>query len=68
MPTKPQDDSSDFLEQSEEPEIGLVSEFIEFLFDNKKWWIAPIIIVLLIFGLLIIFGGSAFAPFIYPFI
>ncbi len=34
--------------------------------DRKKFWLAPIIIVLLLLGVLIVFGGSSsFAPFIY---
>lgn len=37
-----------------------------FLKERKKIWLAPVIIVLLILGLLIVFGGSsAVAPFIY---
>lgn len=37
-----------------------------FMNERKKFWLAPIIIVLLLLGLLIVFGGSsAVAPFIY---
>lgn len=37
-----------------------------FMKERKKFWLAPIIIILLILGLLIVFGGgSAIAPFIY---
>jgi hypothetical protein len=37
-----------------------------FLAHRKKWWLAPVILVLLILGLILIFGsGSALAPFIY---
>jgi len=37
-----------------------------FMSERKKFWLAPIIIILLIFGLLIVLGGSsALAPFIY---
>ena len=44
---------------------GLLREFVLFLMHNKKYWMTPIILVLLLFGLLIILGGSAAAPFIY---
>jgi Family of unknown function (DUF5989) len=38
----------------------------KFMNERKKFWLAPIIIILLILGSLIIFGGaSAVAPFIY---
>lgn len=45
-------------------------EFIKdvwlFLKERKKFWLAPIIIVLLLIGFLIVFSsGSAIAPFIY---
>jgi len=37
-----------------------------FLKVRKKWWLAPLIIVLIIIGVLIVLGsGSALAPFIY---
>ena len=37
-----------------------------FMKDRKKFWLAPIIVILLFLGLLIVFGGSsAVAPFIY---
>jgi len=46
--------------------ISLASEFWAFLRVRKKWWLAPIIIVLVLFGTLIVFSqGSALAPFIY---
>jgi len=37
-----------------------------FLKERKKWWLAPIIIILLVLGILFILGNSvALAPFIY---
>lgn len=37
-----------------------------FLRERKKFWLAPVIIVLILLGVLIVFGGgSALAPFIY---
>ncbi len=48
-----------------EPEVGLLREFWMFLRDNKKWWLLPIILVLLAMGALLLFSGSAAAPFIY---
>jgi hypothetical protein len=37
-----------------------------FMKERKKFWLAPIIVILLILGVLIVFGGSsAIAPFIY---
>ena len=42
-----------------------VREFVDFLTHNKKWWLTPIILVLLLLGVLIALGGTAAAPFIY---
>ncbi len=45
---------------------GIVSELWAFMKVRKKWWLLPIIIVLLLVGLLLVFAqGSALAPFIY---
>lgn len=57
---------TDFLAQSEGTAPGILAEFWDFLCHNKKWWLAPIIIALLLIGLLILISGSAIAPFIYP--
>ncbi len=45
----------------------LLGEFWEFLRHNKKWWLLPILIVLLVFGVLIFLSGTGAAPFIYTF-
>ncbi|MBU0987783.1 MAG: hypothetical protein KKH68_11085 [Proteobacteria bacterium] len=46
--------------------LSIVMEFWDFLKVRKKWWLAPIIIFLLLIGTLLIFAeGSAIAPFIY---
>ncbi len=58
---------SDFERQAEEATPGLIAEFIDFLKTSKKWWLTPILVVLLLIGALIILSGTAAAPFIYPF-
>jgi len=46
--------------------IGLVHELWDFLKERKKFWMLPIIILLLLLGTLIVFSqGSLLAPFIY---
>jgi Family of unknown function (DUF5989) len=41
-------------------------EFLQFLRQEKKYWLVPIVIVFVLFGLLIVFSqSSAVAPFIY---
>jgi len=45
---------------------SLVIEFWQFLQVRKKWWLLPIIVVMLLVGALLVFAqGSALAPFIY---
>ncbi|HET9703308.1 MAG TPA: DUF5989 family protein [Vicinamibacterales bacterium] len=44
----------------------VLSEFFQFLKQEKKYWLMPIVIVFVLFGLLIVFTqSSAVAPFIY---
>jgi len=48
-----------------ESRTSMAAEFWHFLKHSKKWWLAPIVVVLLLFGVLMILSGSAAAPFIY---
>jgi len=46
--------------------MSILAEFWNFLRVRKKYWLAPIVLLLLVFGGLIILSqGSAVAPFIY---
>ncbi|MEK9873750.1 MAG: DUF5989 family protein [Betaproteobacteria bacterium] len=46
--------------------MDLIKELWEFLRERKKLWLAPIVIILVVFGgLLILAQGSVIAPFIY---
>lgn len=55
------------LEQlAKEKRSSLVGEFWVFLKHSKKWWLLPIILILLGLGLLVLLSSSALAPFIYP--
>jgi len=42
----------------------LLGEVWAFAWQNKAWWLIPLVVILLILGLLI-FSGQAVAPFIY---
>lgn len=50
---------------TENRKTGMVSEFLYFLKTSKKWWLLPIVIVLVVFGVLVFLSGTAAAPFIY---
>lgn len=46
--------------------IGILTEFVEFLWERKLWWMIPMVVVLVLFGtLLVLAQSSAIAPFIY---
>ena len=50
---------------AERPGGSVLVEFWDFLRHNKKWWLLPIIAVLMMLGVLIFLSGTAAAPFIY---
>lgn len=46
--------------------FAIAKEFWSFLRVRKKWWLAPIVIFLVLLGAVLVFAkGSALAPFIY---
>ena len=59
------DEADEFLAESQSHRISMVRELWDFIRHNKKWWLTPILIVMLLVGLLVILGGSGAAPFIY---
>jgi len=61
----PETQEKSFEELESQGRNGLVSEFVYFLSQNKKWWLAPILIVIGMVGLLVVLAGSGAAPFIY---
>ncbi len=46
--------------------MNMVGEMWAFMKARKKWWLGPIILVMMLVGALLVFAqGSALAPFIY---
>jgi len=62
----PERRESDFESNGPPPRRGLLRELAGFLRHNRKYWMAPLILILLLVGLLILVAGSSIAPFIYP--
>ena len=56
---------NEFADRAKQTRPGFVAEFVDFLRHNKKWWLTPIIIVLLVLGILLVLGSTGAAPFIY---
>ena len=44
---------------------GFFADLARFLLQNRKWWLTPIVVVLVLAGALLILGGTSAAPFIY---
>ena len=63
--TEQKTNRSEFESQATETRQGFFAEFWDFLAHNKKWWLMPIVIVLLAVGALALLSGTAVAPFIY---
>ena len=65
MPDDPEKLRSEFEAHAQGERLGLVLEFLDFLAHNKKWWLLPIIAVLLLTTALVILAGTGAAPFVY---
>ena len=59
-------DADEFTHEAQQARVGLVAEFWDFLKHNKKWWLLPILIVMVLIGALVALSMSGAAPFIYP--
>ncbi len=51
--------------EARKKQSGFLGEMWEFLRNNKKWWLTPVVVILIGVGILVLLGGSAAAPFIY---
>lgn len=54
-----------FEKAAEQKNEGLIVEYLRFLSHTKKYWLIPVIGVLLLIGLLVMLGGSTAGAFIY---
>jgi hypothetical protein len=59
-------DRDAFDNAAREKSPGLWREFYDLLRQNKKWWLVPIVVALLLIGVLVILAATKAAPFIYP--
>lgn len=62
---EPPDKVTRFEQAGEEQQMGLLAEFWLFIREEKKWWLTPIVLVLLLAGVAIFLSGTGAAPFIY---
>jgi len=61
----PDNKTSDFEQLSQASDPSLAREFVDFLRDNKKWWLLPILIATLLMVGAALLLPSPVAPFIY---
>jgi len=60
-----QDQAEDFAREAEEQNDNILIEFWDFLLYNKKWWLIPIIVMLLFIGAIVFLSDTSIAPFLY---
>ena len=60
-----QNETREFARLADGAQPGLLREFWDFLRYNKKWWLLPILLTLLVLGTFVLLTSTAFAPFIY---
>jgi hypothetical protein len=58
-------EQSEFEKAGQEQNLSLLAEFWVFIKEEKKWWLTPIILVLLLVGAMVALTSSGAAPFIY---
>jgi len=64
-PRQSDEQRTSFEEGSQQHDPGLAAEFLDFLLHNKKWWLIPILVVMLLLTVLTFLAASPVAPFIY---
>ena len=60
-----EDPATAFEAAGQDKPPSLAKEFWLFIMENKAWWMIPILVTLGLLGLLVAFGQTGAAPFIY---
>jgi hypothetical protein len=59
------DENKSFAEEASKGRTNLLREYWDFIREERKWWIVPVLFVLLLMGVFVVLGGTSLAPFIY---
>ena len=59
------DSKNEFEQAGDAKPLTLVQEFRQFIVENKKWWMIPILLSFALIGLLVVLSSTGAAPFIY---
>ena len=62
---RPQASSEDFARHGGAPRASFFSDYLYFVKTSKKWWLLPLLVLLLGFGVLMVLSSTGAAPFIY---
>ena len=65
MMKTPEKSGREFEKQARLGRGSILSEYFHFIATDRKWWMVPILMVLVFVGLLVMLGGSIVAPVIY---
>ncbi|MCC7084071.1 MAG: hypothetical protein IT427_03580 [Pirellulales bacterium] len=60
-----QQSAKEFEQQAASSTPSMVREILAFLGQTKKWWLTPVVLMLLFLGVILVLGASGAAPFIY---
>ncbi len=63
--TSPNQAQEEFAREAEMEHSSMLGELWHYFRHSKKWWLVPIVLVLVVVGALVLLGGTAAAPFIY---
>ena len=53
------------FEDAEGKQLSIAQEFVQFIVENKAWWLVPIMLVLGLIGLIVTLSATGALPFIY---
>ncbi len=56
---------NEFLRESQAERGSFLGDYFAFLKRTRKWWMLPVLVVVLLFGLLVVLSATGAAPFIY---
>lgn len=57
--------TNEFARHGEMKRGSFIGEFIHMVRSNRKWWMIPLILILVAFGVMMVLSSSGVAPFIY---
>ena len=63
--TRHDNEKREFVHLGKRRPRGILREYFDYLRCRKKWWLAPVILLLLLVGLILVLGSTAVAPLIY---